>query len=326
MKLVLIKAYMMGIAIVELVVAPLIASTVASVRVTFKVVDERCVPVSEASICGGGWIPDGSVSSAYKATTDTNGITTVDLKTAYDIGCTVSKEGHYDSEFYYAFGSEKTIHEGRWPQSGFTNIIVLKRIINPVPMYVKAVEAKVPVLGQNIGYDLMKGDWVSPHGKGVVSDLVVCVTGKVEKIQLKFGAQNQSEIAMRVTFSNPGDGIQTSTVPTHNEEFLGSALVTDHEAPVNGYQPEYQYHRRVGPDRKTLINSDRRYGQIAYFRIRSKLDEKGQVVSAMYGTMRGDFYAIHRKDGQEIGVYFFYVLNSDGTRNVECKQGANLLR
>lgn len=302
------------------------ASTVAEARISFKVVDEKKNPVDNVVVRGGGWIPDGSVSSEFNALTDANGIATVDIRTAYDVGCTFQKSGHYDSEFYYAFGSEKLIRDGRWPQSGFTNSIVLKHIVNPIPMYVKAVEAQLPVLGKQIGFDLVKGEWVAPYGKGAVPDFKICVTGKVSKVFGKFGGvQLISYLYMRVTFSNKGDGIQTNSVPMHKGGYLGSRLVTDHEAPADGYRDEYIYERRKGLTQRESINVYPRDDQIAYFRVRTELDETGRIKKAWYGTMRRDLWAHFRMDGS-VWVSFRYDLNPDGTRNVERAQGVNLLR
>ncbi|MEI7902568.1 MAG: hypothetical protein WCK89_20150 [bacterium] len=320
------RAFLLLIVVTTMGSVSVLASTVADARVTYKVVDEKRVPGAGEAIRGGGWIPDGSASSEFRTLSDTNGLATVELRTAYDIGCTVTKTGYYDSEFYYAFGSEKMIRAGRWPQSGFTNQVVLKHIRNPIPMYIKSEDVRLPVEGTPIGYDLMKGDWVSPHGKGIVSDLVICVTGSFSKVAAQFGGERLVyDLFMRVTFSNSGDGIQTNSVPMHNENYLGSRLVTDHEAPFEGYHDEYTYRRRLSLKPSENINASVRDTQIAYFRIRTRSDAKGKIESAMYGFMLRDFNALYKLDGS-IRVSFMYYLNPDGTRNVECAEGVNLLR
>lgn len=301
---------------------------VASFLVCFRVVDENGAPVPEATIRGGGWIPDGRQSSEFSATTKDDGHALVRAKTAMDIGGEVAKPGFYRSVFYTMFGDKEpsAIERGRWQPWGATNTVVLKHIRNPVPMYGKYVKLRLPPLGCARGYDLEKGDWVLPYGKGVVSDLVFCVTGQVERTTGRYGPNTQSDLRMTVTFANAGDGIQTTNAPVHKGGYLGSLLASSHEAPAAGYLSGYSYHRRERPSPADCINVyTNQETQIAYIRVRSRVDEQGAVISAMYGKMYGDLWARFRPDDGSVEISFAYYLNPDGTRNVEFDPNRNLL-
>lgn len=305
-----------------------------------RVVDETGTPVAGAHVFGGAWWPDrekvalGNLfkENSFDRKTDINGVVNVRLAVYVDMRVTVDKDGHYLSRevFHFQMPGEHrmtldsaTKHWLPWPAK---KTIVLKRVRNPIPMYVKAVDVKVPVMGQNAGYDLTKGDWVSPYGKGIVPDLLICVTGTFSKVEGQFGGfRPVCDLSMHVTFSNSGDGIQTILVPMHNDDYQGSLLVTDHEAPLDGYRNEYTYQQRIRLNQIDNINAHERLSQIAYFRVRTELDETGKIKKAWYGTMRRDLWAHFKMDGS-VWVSFRYDLNPDGTRNVERAKGVNLLR
>jgi hypothetical protein len=284
-----------------------------------KVADEAGTPVANATVRGGGWIPDRSENSEFSSATDTNGVAVVDARTAMDIGGEITKDGFYRSDFYKMFGDKgpTAIKDGYWQPRGNTNTVVLKRIRNPIPMYAKRVNTRVPVLDTPIGYDLEKGAWVGPHGNGVVSDIVVTVHGQyVDNVN--------RDIQMSLEFPSRGAGVITNTVPIHNEAPMGSTLVSDHEAPSDGYQPSYAYTQRMRPKLKDRTNMTPRFGQIAYFRVRTEVDDKGQVKKAWYGKMYGDLHCAFDSD-KRICVNFTFYLNPDGTRNVEFDPERNLL-
>lgn len=300
-------------------------------QVNFRVVDETGTPVTNAEVRCAAWWPDtahlpGKDYDAFSGPTDSNGLACVRVVAYHDMRCSFTKPGYYDTHMPYVFSGrgKPEIVEGRWQPWNSTNTIVLKQRRQPVPMYAKRVEAQVPELGRPLGYDLERADWVAPHGKGVVSDLVFRVVGTFEKVAAPRGQRVQSDLRMTVTFSNPSDGIQTSNEPIFHGDFAGSALVGTHEAPLDGYVPQYEYHRVISPDRKKRINADMRNDQFAYFRVRTELDDKGQIKKAWYGKIRGDLCAQYDMDAN-VWALFTYYLNPDGTRNVEFDPARNLL-
>lgn len=291
------------------------------VYLTFNVVDEDGTPVEGASVRGGAWWPDNvrrTKDGTFSDTSDTDGVAHAELIVYADMNVIAEKEGHYKYSTTYNVWDPKshgmTLKNGRWQPWGQTNTIVLKRILNPVPMYVKRVNEAVPVLGKSVGYDLEKGDWVAPYGKGVTSDLIFNAKG-IRKDMF------DSEMQIRVSFSNLHDGIQLYTVPLHRESPTGSQFISDHNAPDSGYQDEYVFDQLVRGNKRINVNS--RDEQMAYFRVRSKVDSDGNLMSAQYGKMYGDIYGCWR-DGK-LTVRFLYYLNpTPNDRNMEFDSNRNL--
>ena len=81
------------------------------------------------------------------------------------------------------------------------------------------------------------------------------------------------------TFSNTGDGIQ---VLYRAAGVVRSELKSPQEAPIDGYEPS------ITIDGQSVIDADGPTGEkpaCFLFRVRTALDEKGNVVSANYGKI-----------------------------------------
>ena len=154
-----------------------------------------------------------------------------------------------------------------------TQVVVLKRILKPIPMYVKAVNCAMPVFDQPAGYDLMAGDWVGPYGKGINTDIIF--TAHRER-----RAANDTDFKLIVSFPHQGDGIQSFTTPSYYLHEQGSALLSSEEAPTNGYQFKWVQTKTLRPDGTGNSNWDQ--FRIYYFRVRTKLDASGNIVRACH--------------------------------------------
>lgn len=276
--------------------------------VTLRVVDEAEAPVVNAEVSCTAWWPEsgqklGQEYGQYTGTTDTNGIVHVAIVAFHDMRCRIRKDGYYETSFPYVLSgrAQPAIVNERWQPWGVTNTVVLKRIHKPISMYAKHVEVPVPVLNTSLGYDLEKGDWVNPHGMGIVSDFVFFVTGK-------YTDSFNRDLDMEVSFSNPHDGLQVFETPVHKEQPTGSELVSDHEAPLAGYEPQYIYVHRMRRQQGERLNVAPRWGQNAYFRVRTKVDDEGKIVEAHYGKLYGDMYCRFR-GASEVLLRFSYYLN-----------------
>jgi len=143
-------------------------------KVTIRVVDNDGQPVENAAVTlrfdypkgfGMGW---GTSSKYVDGVTDKDGLYTL-TKAAPNIWMyMVRKEGFYLSGDNYEF-KERTAGL-LWSPWNPTMEIKLKKEKNPTKMYAKSINnmnaKKVPALDTPIGYDLEKGDWVAPYGKG----------------------------------------------------------------------------------------------------------------------------------------------------------------
>jgi hypothetical protein len=145
-----------------------------------------------------------------------------------------------------------------------------------------------------------------PHGKGISTDIVF--TAHREKREA-----NDTDYKLTVGFPNTGDGIQEFEASTYYLDSRGSALRSAQAAPVRGYQAEWiqAKTRRPGKPMETNWDINRNY----YFRVRTVLDQNGNVKSALYGKIYGDF------------MQFSYYLNpTPNDRNVEFDPKQNLMK
>jgi hypothetical protein len=268
---------------------------------TVKVVDENGVPVPKANVRVGYYTNNTSVG--IEGTTDTNGIFVATHSTStfnyveYGLAFTVGKEDYYGTISECDLGLP--YNAVKWNP---TVTILTKKIGKPIAMYARWVNENPPTLGQPIGYDLMIGDWVCTGHKGANADIVF-QKWAYRKSGLDY------EYKVKVTFPKAGDGIQVYTVPDSEK---GSGLRSPHEAPSNGYQPELNKERSAHPGQPNKNDDDP--NRIYLFRVRTALDENGNVVSARYGKIYGDF------------MQFTYYYNpTPNDRNIEFNPKQNLL-
>ena len=93
----------------------------------------------------------------------------------------------------------------------------------------------------------------------------------------------------------------------------GSGLRSPHEALTNGYQSQIVRLNVSHPGQKLIFDYDE--NRIYLFRVRTIIDDRGNILSAQYGKIYGDF------------MQFSYYLNlTPNDRNVEFDPKQNLLR
>jgi hypothetical protein len=140
------------------------------------------------------------------------------------------------------------------------------------------VEIFIPKPNQKYGYDLMIGDWVAPDGTGRTADLVFEVTGYVNSFK-------DYDSILTISFSHEKDGIQPFEVPPAQK---GSALGSPREAPLEGYKSKLTFHRvrKPGQWSPDWID-DTKEARSYFFRVRTVLDDKGEIKSALYGKIGG---------------------------------------
>ncbi len=240
----------------------------------------------------------------------------------YSAGYRVENEGHYQVwEGYRSRG----VKSGRWQPWNPTINVVLKRIRNPVPMYAARWMGLLPVFEEWVGFDLEVADWVAPHGKGMLADVELFGTGQFVDNRNVWG-----RVTLR--FVGPGNGMILYKVG----KLKGvSAPRLPYEAPETGYASDYTW-ERVRRDDPAAHNGlyfrdGRDETENFFIRVRSQWDEEGSLVSAWYGKIHGptEVMTITRllNGGPwRIGLAFTYLVNPDGTRNVEFDQKRNLLK
>jgi hypothetical protein len=279
--------------------------------ITLKVVDSDGNPVAGADAWIAYHVPPpadteldyGESSRQIKGLTDTNGIFSAShTDDSLFLGIHVEKTGYYPTfinyELYYPGQfNVQTVAANR----DTTLNVIFKRIVKPMPMYAERVRENPPALNQHIGYDLEIGDWVAPYGKGINTDIIF--TKEYSEV-----SPNDYSSKITVTFPKSGDGIQEFAMPDTEK---GSGLRSPYEAPTDGYQPELVREISAHPGQQSKFDYDEHHNY--FIRVQTVLDENGNIKSALYGKIYGDF------------MQFSYYLNpTPNSRNVEFDPKQNL--
>jgi len=294
-----------------LLILPTIVLALPTAKVTLLVKNESGEPVSQANAGVGFRIPKsegwGSKSKGDKGLTDDEGLFTGEGETEQIILYGAKKSGYYSyhDKFTDLTGVSGITGFRRWQPWNPTLEVVLKKIKNPIAMYVYDTDrVKLPKFGEFIGYDLIKQDWLIPYGKGITADFLLKITKDVRE---KF----DYTIDFELNFLSELDGIQSFDTKANG----GSELKSDHLAPSEGYNNNFK-NRRERTSGKVLI-SPFIEGRNYYFRTRCDDD----LESCLYGKVYGDI------DFSSKSVRFIYYLNpTPGDRNVEFDPKKNLFK
>jgi hypothetical protein len=271
--------------------------------------DEFGGALSGVQIIGVFALPIKSVSEtvAVRKTTDLKGYAVVRSRTNGNCSVETKFQGYYRSWAVTDFDDREN---DRWLPSPRKELLIMKKIGTPVPMYaISGWTVSLPGPDGSFGFDLEKLDWVTPHGAGIVSDLIFTQEKKIDNVL-------GSSATLRISFSNRGDGI----IPLY-ELKGGSELHLPRTAPMEGYEAERQLttdwtlHREHKPRAKPALGY--------LYRVRTVLDENGRVKSAWYGKIDGEFNW-DPKNFPTGEVIFTYYLNPDGTTNLEFDRKRNL--
>jgi hypothetical protein len=268
-------------------------------KITLKIIDEQGNPLP-ATKAGVGFFTN-SQPTSIDGVTDTNGLFSVSQTVGpsaggYLFGLSAEKDGCYATRSGFNLMEYDAV---KWNP---TITLVLKRVGKPIAMYAKWIRKNPPVKNQPVGYDLTVGDWVGPYGTGVQADLFF-QTDDYRKSGLDY------QHNMTLTFPKSGDGIQVYDVPTSE---IGSGLRSPHVAPTNGYQPKLTRETYAHPGQASKFEYDPK--RIYFFRVRTVKDHDGNIVSAHYGKIYGDF------------MQFAYYLNpTPNDRNIEFDPKQNLI-
>lgn len=268
-------------------------------KVSVRVVDEVGNPITNADVTVSFDIyRDRKV---FEGQTDTNGLFSAESTTMPHVSLLAEKKGFYMSGrtvMFKMLNDDQTRYEP-WNE---TYHLTLRPKKDVKEMTRKLIDrAIIPNFGTAIGFDLEKGDWVAPYGTGVSKDFI-------------FTAEKENGCASSyiLSFSNGKDGIQECQLMDTT-----SIYRWPYEAPLDGYmgvlkkEIRYSFDKKVSQDFALKKDSDVNY----IFRVRTKCDQDGNVVSALYGKIRGELKMLPRGN-----LHFQYWLNTDSTsRSLESK-------
>lgn len=254
------------------------------IKLTVKVIDEEGEPVEGANVNVGidsRLHMDGY--NNYNGVSGEDGTFTVESRGSGSSEIRVTKEGYYRSDPEMRWPGDLNNDMEKMKEIGFrpwnpTVSVILKKIGDPIPMIVRLGLSSTdyihyaPKLGEEVGYDLIAGDWVPPHGGGEVADVQVVFESDFKS------PENYTTKAL-FRFSNPDDGL----IPIHSLSGGESLLKYPRLAPVEGY--EIKSLRLEKESRESPKLSDKE--PIGYFlRIRTiKEKNTGKILSAKYGKI-----------------------------------------
>ena len=310
------------------------------VQMSFRVTDDFGNVVTNAPVGISTflrWIPgEGFGKDEHhntSGTTDTNGLVTLELESKTgDVRYSVFAGGTYFDgtlkmkvcgvDYYRDSGGGMLFTNsigGKWQPWNPTVNLVIKRVLNPIPMYAKTLRNlsppfQIPEYGKAIGFDLMKGDWVAPYGKGETEDFIFKMDCTLRD-GMTSDRYQMYDASLTLSFSNDGDGIQ----PFYIHPMRSSTLRLPRFAPESGYASNWVKTAYVHKDESHFENrEDENY----LFRVRTKRDKKGAITNALYGKISGRLSFDYEKH-----ISFTYYLNpTPNDRNLEFDPKQNLLK
>ena len=297
-------------------------------KVTILAVDQDGRPVEGALVRGmfDQPHPDGVGIRPLKveANTDLGGKAVLQAgNCSGHLGLSATKGGYYTAGGMRQLG--KSMSSGRWEPWNPEIKLVLKEKRNPAAMYGFAIREGVTGIKNLVfpsrvprgpaGFDLLKHDWVAPHGKGEREDIRVSVRMEEELRPMEW-----PKGWMVFEFPGPGNGVQ-STLET---SLWGAGLLSAHEAPPDGYASKMEFGNFVG-SMPVPAGAESNWTPVHVFRVRTVLDEQGKVVSALYGKLYGHpRLGLFNKDGSAKWRMTYYLNPDPESRNLECDPTKNL--
>lgn len=207
---------------------------------------------------------------------------------------------------------------------------VLKPIMYPVPMMASMMNddkiLRFPKIGETYGYDLEKLSLVSPFGKGIHADLNFIMSKIVNDT-------GQITIRLEITCPTEGDGLVEFLTPQREAMrepiSIGSTLISNYIAPEKGYSSALKRNNVHLTDGK-INQIDADHTRNFYFRVRTKFDSNGKIISCHYGKIYGDFYfrSYIGENDDFVGALTWeatYFNPNPNDRNVEFDPKRNLL-
>ncbi len=314
----------------------LISQTVSALptaKITVEVIDEHGNAIEGARTGIGFRVPNGhDGKTRVTGLTNSAGLFTSEGETISNFTFSAKKEGNYATGHEFYDFTDVTGFYGfrKYEPWNPTLPLVLKKIINPIAMYAVNRGAhfpgelpEIPEIGKFVGYDLEVNDWVVPHGLGTHRDFLF-------KVDIERGISYRDfDVTLTLKFSNPGDGLVKYTPDTSKGK---SALRLPHHAPVTGYESEYVKHYESKPGEiKIGVSGNPDFDNNYFFRVRTELDDEGNVVGGLYGKIHSQIklskFIAETGGTPKPNISFNYYLNpNNNDTNIEFDPEKNLFK
>lgn len=255
----------------------------AKIRTTYVIVDDRGVPVPDAKVHI--WLglenhKDGG--KVYYGYTDSDGRYVLDGKTTGLIRYWFIKDGYYKSEgelhLEGAEDEQNAVRDGRWQPYGQTQRVILKRIINPTVEQWHYGELIRPPRNIWVGLDLETLKFCPPHGSGAHADILLRHVTNLKEA----GWRNLCG-SLEISFTNQPYAGAYVLKKDEWSDFKSYYLAdTNNTYGVRSFK----YERAREPERILKYEEFPKDSYIV-FRTRTKVDDRGNLLSAHYGKIYG---------------------------------------
>jgi len=302
---------------------PLVCSgQLLDVKLRATVSDEQGSPIREAQVicCFSKPVDNkdpwkGQTIDKVQAVTDYNGKVIAKGTSMHEITVVSRKEGYYESrETLYNLKLNR--EKRQWSPYEREVKLVLRKIVNPIPMYAWGMHLTEYPEGTNVwvGYDMLLAEWMPPHGKGKTEDMRFHVLRSADAYD-----RTQPAVALTVRFMGEKNGVCGIDDKAVNYQ---SWSKLPYCAPREGYsEKEFRFEKRIGENEfKTMTNTGTTN---CFFRIRSKTDRDGNFVEGLYGKINGP---VGVEGGRGIRIELFYYVNpTPNDLNMEFNPKKNLI-
>jgi hypothetical protein len=292
------------------------------VKLQVTVSDEQGSPIRDAkALCYFSKPVDktdpwkGQTSDEISIMTDGEGKAIATGKSMARMAAVIQKEGYYESRetlYNLKFDREKL----QWLPYEREGKLVLRKIVNPIPMYAWNMRRMDYPVGTNVwvGYDMLLAEWMPPHGKGEVEDVRLHVLRATAAYD-----RTQPAVVLTILFMGEQNGVCGINDQTVSNQ---SWLKLPYCAPREGYsEKEFRFEKRFGEHEfKTMTNTGTTN---CFFRIRSKIDKDGKFVEGLHGKIHGP---VGVEGGKHIPICMIYYVNpTPNDLNMEFDPKKNLV-
>lgn len=248
-------------------------------------------------------------------------------------------EGYYSGGGWgYRFKKKNLF--GVWQPDNLVVTLRLDRVEKPIPLFVKRVELTNSLKGIGgfdgtnsvVRFDLMKGDWLAPYGKGETADLEFKSTLVIkDKTWFMMEPRKYDWVyfynlgtTAKCLNSDDGFAIVKPNLYAGIKIRCADMPFKTRELSLINIGRNKKYHRN-GEDWNCENYKDNYSDRVISFRIRSRYDEKGNLKEAYYGKIYGDFEIQGDEKRGITSISFLYYLNPTPLdRNLEWDMKNNL--
>jgi hypothetical protein len=285
----------------------------ALAKLTVVITDEdgNVIPDADASVTFdlmAGWTESRSYTKRGK--TNEQGEFSATYRTLDKVFVGAKKENYYYSNKQVKFKNPKGI---KWQPWNPTVEVVLREKVDPIPLYAKHYsQHDIPANNKKIGYDFFVGDWCEPYGEGITNDIYISYDYEVSGI-------SDFKWSLQISAISSNDGfICIEPIKGSNSVFKLPYL-----APIKTYSPKYIQNITVSRGKRHYTKPIPISNNI-FFRIRSDIDNNGNVTNCFYGKITNIESALARDRG--IITFTYYLNPTPNDRNLEFNVESNLFQ